>query len=285
MPFFRRDNEVSIFYEIIDSSHRSSEVCVLLGGLTRDHSIWRKVIPLLKEKYKILLLDNRDAGQSTSINDQYKIADLADDVAALMLYLGLSNAHVVGHSMGGFMALHIAAKYPNLVKTLVLCSTAQKQVPAGIEYLKSRIRLIDSQPNKEATTASKEDVIAVLDKLYAEESLRSQSFVEEIICHETSNNHPQSASSFRRQAYACINHDATNLVGLINCPTLIITGEKDKYYTPELATELASKFQQSKAVIIPNTAHMVQIEQPEELVMAFNNFVYEMCHIKSLSVR
>ncbi len=273
MPIFNRSNGISIYYELIDETNNTGELCILIGGLTRDTSVWRKMIPLLKNDYQIIVLDNRDAGQSTAVNNAYDITDMAEDVADLMRGLQLSPAHIIGHSMGGFIAIHLAAKYPALVKTLVLCSTAEKQVAEGIEYLKSRIRLIESQPNEKATTASKENIMAVMDKLYAPESLQNSEFVEEIISHETKNKYPQSRLSFKRQAQACVNHDASHLISAIHCPVLIVTGESDKYYTPALASNLAAKFQNSFVQIIVNAAHMIQIEQPEVLSIAIRNFI------------
>lgn len=273
MSIFNRSNGISLYYEIIDDTNKTGDICLLLGGLTRDHSIWRKVVPYLRKDYQIMVLDNRDSGQSTSANHEYAISDLAEDVADLIKALNFSPAHIIGHSLGGFMAIHIAAKHPDLVKTLTLCSTAAKQVEAGVQYLRNRIALIDAQPSNEATTANRADIIAVMDKLYALESLLDTSFVEEIITHETSNKYPQSASSFKRQAQACLTHDASTLLDQISCRTLIITGEKDKYYTPELAYDLASKIESSQAVVIPDAAHMIQIEQPEFFCVTLNKFL------------
>ncbi|MCE3238719.1 MAG: alpha/beta hydrolase fold protein [Gammaproteobacteria bacterium] len=273
MPVFNRSNGTSLYYEIINDTNRTGDTCLLLGGLTRDCSIWRKVVPSLRKDYQVILLDNRDAGQSTSADREYEISDLAEDVAELIRGMHFCPAHIIGHSMGGFMAIHLAAKHPEIVKTLTLCNTAEKQVAAGIEYLKNRIALIEAQPSDGATTANPDDIIAVMDKIYAPESLLNKAFVEEIIAHESSNKYPQSASSFKRQAQACIKHDASNLLTKINCPTLVITGEKDKFYTSERAYDLASKIKCAKTVVIPNAAHMIQIEQPELLCAAFNKFL------------
>jgi pimeloyl-ACP methyl ester carboxylesterase len=273
MSIFKRSNGISLYYEIIDDTNKTGDICLLLGGLTRDHSIWRKVVPYLRKDYRIIVLDNRDSGKSTSANHEYEVSDLAEDVADLISGIHPFPVHIVGHSMGGFMAIHLAAKYPDLVKTVTLCSTAAKQVEAGVQYLRDRIALIDAQSSGEATTANCADIIAVMDKLYAPESLLDKAFVEEIITHETSNKYPKSASSFKRQAKACLTHDASTLLDQINCPTLIITGEKDKYYTPELAYDLTSKIKSAQAAIIPNAAHMIQIEQPELLCAALNKFL------------
>lgn len=100
MPILNRSSGISIYYEIIDDTNKTGEFCVLLGGLTRDHTVWRKMIPYLRQNYQILVIDNRDAGQSTSLNQEYEIADMAEDVAYLIKKLNISPAHIIGHSMG-----------------------------------------------------------------------------------------------------------------------------------------------------------------------------------------
>lgn len=274
MPIFRRKNDVSIYYEHIDETHQLGEVVVLLGGLTRDHTIWRKLVPMLKENYQLIVLDNRDAGQSSTLNGEYGIADMADDVADLLKHLELQPYHIIGHSMGGFMAIHIAAKHPELVQSLVLCSTTEKQVETAVGYLNARIKSLDSQPSATATTASEYDVRAVMDKIYSAESLKDKEFVEEIVKHETSNPHPQLAASFKRQAIACILHDASALLREILCPTLVVTGEKDKYYTPAVAEHLASQLHDAQVVVIPNVGHIIQIEQPTFFYIILNEFIH-----------
>ena len=88
-----------------------------------------------------------------------------------------------------------------------------------------------------------------------------QFFCKKIIEHEISNPFPQSDESFIRQATACIEHDASNLVEAIKQPTIIITGECDALYTPECINELAGKIKDVTIEIIPNAAHMIQLEQ------------------------
>src|SRR3990167_1503933 len=158
MTVFNRSNGISLYYEIIDDTNGAGDICLLLGGLTRDHSIWRKVVPYLRKHYQVIILDNRDSGQSTATHYGYEISDLAEDVADLIRRIASFPVHIIGHSMGGFMAIHIAAKHPDLVKTVTLCNTAAKQVEAGLQYLRSRIALIEAQPSNEATTANPADI-------------------------------------------------------------------------------------------------------------------------------
>jgi 3-oxoadipate enol-lactonase len=108
MPIFNTNHDISLYYKIIDHS-QSQEVCILLGGLTRDHTIWRKIVPFLQNEYTIIVLDNRDAGRSTTPNQAYTIEEMAEDTAALIIGLELPPVHIIGHSMGGFIGIHLAA--------------------------------------------------------------------------------------------------------------------------------------------------------------------------------
>ncbi len=99
MPVFKRQNGISIYYEIEGILTEPVETVILIGGLTRDHTIWRKIVPLLKEKYRIIVPDNRDAGQSSLSSRNYEIVDLADDLADLLMFLNMGPLHVIGHSI------------------------------------------------------------------------------------------------------------------------------------------------------------------------------------------
>jgi pimeloyl-ACP methyl ester carboxylesterase len=269
----RRKNGISIYYEIEGILTEPVETIVLIGGLTRDHTIWRKVVPLLKEKYRIILPDNRDSGRSSSPDANYDIVDLADDVADMLTCINMGPAHVIGHSMGGFMGFYIAAKYPELVKTLTLCSTAERQTDIGIAYLNARIQSIMNYPSDQQITIDRASVSSVMDKIYAPVTLENKAFVEEIIDFEVSNPCSQSRDAFVRQANACIRHNAEELLKDIRCPTLVVTGEYDKVYPAELAFMSAKKLYNASTVIIPNAAHMLQLEQPKLLAEALQTFI------------
>ena len=254
MPQLTRKNGISIYYEVIGPVE-ATETILLLGGLSRDHTIWRKVVPLLENKYRIILPDNRDAGQSSVATTEYDISQLAEDMSDLIEALKTGPVHVIGHSMGGFMALHLAATYPQFVKSIALCSTAEKQTKTGIAYLTERIRLINEKPSDQASPANREDIVAVMDKIYSPNSLTNTALIEEIIQFETSNPYPQAANSFKRQAIACVKHDAESLLNDIHSPAIIITGEHDRSFPPEIAYALAEKIADSTVTVIPSAGH------------------------------
>ena len=263
-----------IHYEVVNADHPNLETIVLLGGLSRDHTIWRKVVPLLGERYRIILPDNRDAGQSSSVEEEYSIADLAYDTAALIRVLGLERLHVIGHSMGGFLGMHLAASHPELVSTLTLCGTAEKQTEVSNDYLRGRLALIEQASPDEDSPANPADILAVMPKLYCQSSLDNEKFVQEIIQYESSNPYPQTASQFKRQAKACLTHSAEKLLVKINCPTMVIAGQFDLNYPPETMRKLAKLIDGSKFQIIKDAGHMVQLEQPSALVKTFEKMIH-----------
>lgn len=255
-------NEKSFYYEIIDKTGGLGETCVLIGGLTRDHTIWRKVIPLLSETYRLLLIDNRDSGQSFRPSMEYSIADMAQDIIEIMQNLNIKRAHFVGHSMGGFIVIYLASLQPTLVSSLVLCSTCSKQPIAAKSYLSQRIEFI-SGLGKSASTSTESDIRNAIPALYSKQFSNNKDKVEELIRFESSNPYPQETNAFKRQATACLNYDAELILPCISAiPACVITGSHDKFYTPDIARHLASYFKTSNVKIIESAAHMIQIERP-----------------------
>lgn len=262
MPFFVTDKGISLYYEQSDNDE-SKPYCVLISGLTRDHCIWRKMVPLLAKTYRVVTFDNRDVGQSSLSPQAYDIVDMADDVAELLQENHMYPAYVVGHSMGGFMALYLAARYPHLVKALALCGTIEKQNDAAKQYLQLRIDAMAAMPKQEINLANPDLIRLVMPHIYAKRYLDDATFVNDILEYETHNPYPQKAEGFMRQARACILHDATDELANIAAPTLVLTGEQDALYTPAVAQALASKIKGAQYTVIPDAAHMLPLENPQ----------------------
>ena len=105
-------NGIDLYYEI----HGRGDPLVLIMGLRRNAEWWYCQIPTLSEHFQVLVFDNRGAGRSDQPDGDYSISLFADDTAALMKGLGLSSAHVLGISMGGYIAQELAINYPEMVQ-------------------------------------------------------------------------------------------------------------------------------------------------------------------------
>ncbi len=266
-------NGINIYYQTYGYE---GDYLFLIGGLTRDHTVWRNVITSLSTEYKVVVFDNRGAGQTDKPDEPYSISQLSEDLFALMSTLGIEKANIVGHSMGAFMAMHFAALHPTMVQNLVLCSACTKQVAKAKEYLSSRIAIIDTALASEgmapASTASEADIRHAMTWLYSKRFLSDAASVDAVIRHETSNPYPQPGYAFKRQAMACFEHDATALLSEIKSPTIVISGIEDGIITPEISSELALAIPGARLEIMMDTAHMLQIENPEIFIGLLTNF-------------
>lgn len=115
-------NGVSLYYELTGQENAPS--VVFMSGLTGDHNNWAFQLQSLKENYFCLTHDWRDTGQSeVSSLENYTLETLAADVAGLITQLDFGKSHIVGLSMGGAVAQHLALNHPELVKSLTLASS------------------------------------------------------------------------------------------------------------------------------------------------------------------
>jgi pimeloyl-ACP methyl ester carboxylesterase len=96
---------------------------VLIHGFPLDHTSWDEVASLLENEFDVITPDLRGFGQSATVETQYTVSDMADDLAGLLDHLGTEKAVLAGHSMGGYVALAFARKYPQRVSGLGLISS------------------------------------------------------------------------------------------------------------------------------------------------------------------
>jgi 3-oxoadipate enol-lactonase len=112
--------DIKLYYEV----HGEGPPVLLIPGLGADTRLFSKVAPLLAASHEVVVLDPRGGGQSDKPAGEYSIEQMADDVAGLFGTLGVARADIVGYSMGGKIALQLAACRPELVDHLILCATA-----------------------------------------------------------------------------------------------------------------------------------------------------------------
>jgi len=113
-------NGIKVYYEI----HGKGDPLVLIMGLRRNAEWWYCQIPALSEHFKVIAFDNRGAGRSEKPRMDYSIRLFADDTAGLLEALKIKSAHVLGISMGGYIAQELAINYPDKVRCLILGCTS-----------------------------------------------------------------------------------------------------------------------------------------------------------------
>src|SRR5215211_8832481 len=89
---------------------------MLLHGFPLDHHLWDVIAPLLEDSFDLIIPDLRGFGNSTMMDSPHSMDDYASDIASLLNHLNIQKAAIVGHSMGGYVALAFARLYPERVR-------------------------------------------------------------------------------------------------------------------------------------------------------------------------
>jgi len=116
-------NGLKMYYEI---SGTGKPLILLHGSYMSIDLNFGQIIPQLNKNHKVIALELQGHGRTADINRPYSLAAMADDVAALMKYLKIDSADVLGYSMGGAVALQLVISHPELVRKLVLISIPYK---------------------------------------------------------------------------------------------------------------------------------------------------------------
>jgi pimeloyl-ACP methyl ester carboxylesterase len=113
-------NGFRLYYEI----EGDGEPVVLIPGFAAGRETWCMQTPSLSRNFRVITFDPRGVSESDKPEGPQSISLLADDLAHLLQALGISSAHIVGASFGGFVAQEFALRYPFMTRKLVLCCTS-----------------------------------------------------------------------------------------------------------------------------------------------------------------
>jgi pimeloyl-ACP methyl ester carboxylesterase len=111
-------NRVNLYYE----THGSGRPLILLHGGLGSGEMFGPILPTLARNHQVITVDLQGHGRTADIDRPLDVALMADDIAALIDHLQLDRPDIVGYSLGGGVALHTAAKYPDKIRKLVSAS-------------------------------------------------------------------------------------------------------------------------------------------------------------------
>lgn len=264
MPFVTA-NTVQLYYEI---HGQGSQSLLLLPGLTRDSRIWRWILPELSKHFRVVCMDNRCTGRSDKPDEPFTIADMAEDVYQMMQALDIAHAHVLGHSMGGFIAQQLAVTHPEVIDKLILVGTDKglDSEEAKI-YLQERIDFLRS-----GREISEAEVASLKKWLYAQAFLDDAARVQKIAAWDAENPHPQPTFATLRQAEACMDFHLGEQVNGISHPALVIHGEEDRIF-PVADGQALAKNLDAECIVLHDVGHMVPLEAAQSLNQAVLDFI------------
>lgn len=248
-----RVGDIDIHYEI----HGSGEPLVLIEGLGYAAWMWFKQVPELSKHFQVIIFDNRGVGNTDKPDMEYSIKMFADDTAGLLKALGIPRAHILGVSMGGFIAQEFALAYPEMAKKLILCSTSfggPHMIP-----IPQRTLQIMAQGGQTAEETFRIGLSVAVGGDYLQKKADE---MEMIIGWRLANIQPRYA--YMRQFHAGAGFDAEERVGRIMAPTLVMAGEDDQVVPAENARLLAEKIAGARLELFPGAGHLFFIEKAAE---------------------
>lgn len=234
---------------------------VFLHAFPLNRTMWAVQEQALSSQFQIITIDLRGHGESDAPLWRYTLDQSADDVRALLDHLEIQRALFVGLSMGGYILFAFYRKYADRAKGLILADTkAQADTEEGKI---GRFQL--------AQIAHRQGPSAIADvmtpKLLSPATIRTN---PNLVQHVRAMIEGNQISGIAGDLMAMADRsDSFSLLSQITCPTQIIVGELDQATPPSDARLMAEHIPQAHLAIIPNAAHLSNLEQPE----AFNQIV------------
>lgn len=236
---------------------------VFIQGTGLHGEGWRPQIDGLAGEYRCLSFDNRGMGLSQPVGAPVTVAQMAEDTQVLMDALGWESAHIVGHSLGGPIALQLALTVPKRVRSLALLCTfangrnALPLTPWAL-WVASRTRLGTARQRRRAflQLVMPSAMLATTDR----DALAAE--LEPLFGHDLGEQPPVVDA----QLAAMRAFDATNRLGeLAGVPTLVVSAEHDLIAPTSLGRKLASGIPDARYVEIQGAAHGVVIQCADKI--------------------
>ena len=225
-------NDIQMDYEI----HGDGTPLILLHGGLGSTVNWGNQIPVLSRQYKVIAVDSRGHGRSTFTEQRISYTLMASDVVALMDYLGIEKAHILGWSDSGIIGLDLAINHPDRLN---------KVIAFGANYSPSGVR---------ADIGESEKINDFMEKAAKD--------------YQTLSPDPARWDPFLgniSQMWASEPNFTAEQLGSITVPVLILDGDNDEAIYTEHTRGMAGLIPTAKLTLIPGTGHFAMWEKPDEI--------------------
>ncbi len=250
MPVFK-SNDADIHYEITGDG----PPLLLIAGLASDHASWGPVSPLLSKHFTLIMPDNRGAGR-TKTSAPVSINAMAEDCAALLDHLKIKRTHVLGHSMGGVVAMTLAVKAPERIDKLVLAASCATKPARAFSVIDTLLLL------REAGVGDELWLRSFFHWLFKPSFFENKNAVDAAIALSMAYPFAQSVEDMRRQIDAVRDHDASALPAALKSETLLLAGEHDLMFSPEEIKAAFAAAPYARLQILPGAAHSLHWDDP-----------------------
>lgn len=219
------------------------EPVVLVHGLSGSSRWWTRNVPALAQRHKVYLVDLPGFGTMRSLRPQFALRDAASWLSAWIEAVGLDRVHLVGHSMGGYICITLAAQHPDRVGRMVLAAPAaistRRAMPIYLGPLLSEARR----------------VVPSFLPVLVYDALRAGPF------------------TLWRAARDLLASDVQEHLRSVSSPTLLVWGENDSLVPPSIAHVLRADIPGSRLLLLKGAGHVPMFDRPNEFNTAVLSFL------------
>lgn len=263
MPNVNLPTGVDLYYE----THGSGEPLVLVPSTAFSGEVWKPYqVPGLSTSLRLVIHDPRGTPRSRPVQKVYTINEMANDIVALLDHLKISSAHLLGHSMGGRIALETALNFPGRVKSLIMAASGSGQVPRpgpdcvpGLPHW-----LVSGLAGKNFDDFLREEYCES-DAFFTEQFRRQNPRQIEEFFKIARATHAD-LSDYLHLSIARHNWEATHRLGDVQCPTLVLIGNHDRARSNHLvqAEALTQRIPRAELKVLDGQSHGFFWQAPEE---------------------
>lgn len=238
---------------------------LLVSGLNGLAAPWAPQVEALKQRYRIVTHDHRGVGRSDQWTGSYSVAQMTQDVVGLMDQLGITRAHVVGHSLGGAIAQTLAIEHPHRVAGLVIYASWGRRDPFFEQVMTMRRRVLDTMGTDffihttplllypPAWISANQDFLAKA------EAAAKAAF--------------PGVATLGGRIDSCIAFDRWNELPRITSRTLVLCARDDVSTPPNLSEELARRIPGATLELLPFGGHNAHVVAPASVTEALAGFL------------
>ena len=262
MPSFDITDGVALYY----NDEGAGEPLVLLHGFPLTSELWKAQRAALSARYRVITPDLRGMGGSDlPAGESYTVDTYADDVVALLDYLGIGSAVVGGMSMGGYIVFALLRRHPDRVRGVILVDT---KAGADTDEGRAGRRKMAEQARAEGAGAIAD---AMLPKMLTEQTRSEQreltSFVREMMAGVSVDGIVAALGALAARP------DSTPMLPSIAVPALVIVGGEDPITPPAEGKVLHAAIPDAELVVVDGGSHAAVVERPDEINAAIERWM------------
>jgi len=234
---------------------------VLLHGFGGDLNNWLFNHEALASTREIYALDLPGHGESSKQIERGDVGELADAVAAFMDAVGIPKAHLVGHSLGGAIAVSIASSEPERVTSLTLIGSAGLGEAINADYIEGFV-----------AARTRNELKPHLQQLFADPGLVTRQLIDEVLKYKRLDGVDEALRKIADTAFAGGRQASLvrDKLAQVRVPVLVVWGSEDQIIEPSHAQDLPGNV---RVQIFPDSGHMVQMEAAVEVNRVLDEFL------------